>query len=57
MPAGFALALRTCGRITPGAERIVRIQDTLHLGEVQVSRAVLDDVRGSADLVKEADLR
>ena len=50
----FGLALRTCGRIAPGAERVVRIRDTLHLGVAQVSAAILDEIRGKADIVADA---
>jgi hypothetical protein len=33
----FAMALRTCGHVPEGRERIVRILDTLHLEDVYVS--------------------
>jgi hypothetical protein len=46
----FAYALRGCGRIPRGTERVVRIQDTLHLAEVCVSRAVLDEIGARADV-------
>lgn len=43
LPKAFAIALRACGPVPPGKERIVRIRDTLHLREVYVSRAVFDE--------------
>lgn len=43
----FEIALRSCGHIRKGDERIVRIKDTLHLGEVYVSRAILDEIGNS----------
>ncbi|MDK2811524.1 MAG: hypothetical protein PWR27_2233, partial [Petroclostridium sp.] len=38
-------ALRTCGPIDPENARVIRIKDTLHLGEMYVSRAVLDEIQ------------
>jgi len=46
----YGYARRSCGRIPPGRERIVRIPDTLHLGEVYVSPAVLEELRDRADI-------
>jgi hypothetical protein len=43
----FEIALRGCGHISAGRERIVRILDTLQLEEMYVSRAVADDLRTS----------
>ncbi len=40
----LSFALRSCGSIDPGAERIIRIRTTLHLDEMQVSEAVLREV-------------
>lgn len=37
-------ALRGCGPILPGKERVIRIRDTLHLDELHVSPAVLDEL-------------
>jgi len=37
--------LRGCGFIEPGKEKIIRIKDTLHLDELHVSDAVLDEIR------------
>jgi hypothetical protein len=38
----FRLALRSCGYLKAGEEKIIRIKDTLHLDELLVSKAVLD---------------
>lgn len=46
----YACALRACGPMEPGAERIARIRDTLHLGEVYVSAAVRDELRARPDV-------
>jgi hypothetical protein len=48
----FTLALKACGRIAAGKERVVRIRDTLHCGEVQVSEAVLDDIRDKVEILR-----
>lgn len=39
------LALRNCGVVTPGMERIIRINDTLHLSELYVSDAILEEIK------------
>jgi hypothetical protein len=49
----YACALRACGVIAPGAERVARIQDTLHLGEIDLSDAALAGVRGREDVTIE----
>jgi hypothetical protein len=46
----YACAVRACGPIEPGAERIARIRDTLHLSEVYVSAAVREDLLGRSDV-------
>ena len=51
---GLALALRTCGKIAEGCERIVRIRDTLNLGVVQVSGTILEELGDSVEIVHEA---
>ena len=38
------LALRNSGNLSPGKERIIRIKDTLHLNELYVSDAVLEEL-------------
>ena len=40
----FTMALRTCGHVPEGRERIVRILDTLHLEDVYVSAPLLDEL-------------
>jgi hypothetical protein len=49
----FATALRSCGHLRAGTERIVRILDTLHLDEVYVSQAVLDELKNDVELINE----
>jgi hypothetical protein len=46
----FDIALRSCGHLTPGRERIVRILDTLHLEEVYVSSAIADEISEQDDV-------
>jgi hypothetical protein len=41
------IALRSCVGIPPGQERVIRILDTLHLGEMHVSQAVAGELRHS----------
>lgn len=43
----IALAVKTVVRVKPEQCRIVRIRNTLELGEIQVSEAMLDEVRGN----------
>ena len=45
----FAVALRSCA-LSNGRPRIIRIQDTLHLEDIYVSPAILDEVRGRSDI-------
>ena len=40
----FAIALRSCGHVPHARERIVRILDTLHLEEVYVSSAIVEEI-------------
>lgn len=47
---GYACALRACGPIAPGQERVARIRDTLHLGEIYLSPALCSDVRDRVDV-------
>jgi hypothetical protein len=51
----FEIALRVCGPISNGRERIVRILDTLHLEDVYVSRPILDELRNtpSVELIEQ----
>jgi hypothetical protein len=46
----YVYARRGCGRMAEGGERIMRIQDTLHLGEVYLSGAILQDLGGRSDI-------
>jgi hypothetical protein len=41
----FEMALRSCGHVPAGKERVIRILDTLNLGEMYVSRSVADELR------------
>jgi hypothetical protein len=45
------IALRSCGYIKKGEERIIRIKDTLHLDEMYISKSILDSVSGSPGIV------
>jgi hypothetical protein len=47
----FALALKACGRIAAGKERVVRIRDTLHVGEMQVSSGILEEIRDKIEIL------
>lgn len=44
-----ALAVKTVVRVKPENCRIVRIRNTLHLGEIEVSDAMLDEVKARPD--------
>jgi hypothetical protein len=52
----YACALRACGPILPGHERVARILDTLHLGDVYVSEPVRRELLGRADVQFSTDL-
>jgi len=41
------LALRNCGILEPGKERIIRIKDTLHLSELYVSDVLLEELKSN----------
>lgn len=45
----IALAVKTVVRVKPEDCRIVRIRNTLHLGEIEVSAALLDEVRAQPE--------
>jgi hypothetical protein len=51
----FGVALDSCGGIAPDVARVVRIHDTLHLAEVQVSKTVFDEIKNNVELVKGAE--
>ncbi len=38
-------ALRSCGYIQPGKERIIRVKDTLHMDDLYVSASILEEIR------------
>jgi hypothetical protein len=38
----FTLALRSCGYLKEGEEKIMRIKDTMHLDELYISQSVMD---------------
>lgn len=42
---GYEIALRSCGYLVKGEERILRIRDTLHLDELYVSDSILDEIK------------
>ena len=43
----FEIALRSCGFLKEGEEKIIRIKDTLHLDEIYVSKSIMDIIDGS----------
>jgi hypothetical protein len=43
----FEIALRSCGYLKKGEEKIIRIKDTLHLDQIYVSQPILDLIKGS----------
>jgi hypothetical protein len=43
----FEIALRSCGYIKRGEEKIIRIKDTLHLDEMYISKPILDLINSS----------
>ncbi len=47
---GYTCALRACGPVARGEERVARIRDTLHLGEIYLSPALCAEVRDRADV-------
>lgn len=49
------VGLRNCGHATPGKERIIRIKDTLHLGELYVSETILNEIKHSPQIEVEGE--
>jgi hypothetical protein len=43
----FDIALRSCGHVPEGQERIVRLLDTLNLQEMYVSKAIAVELEGA----------
>jgi len=44
------LALRNCGTVTSGNERIIRIKNTLHLNELYVSDKILEEIESNLEI-------
>ena len=49
-------ALDTIGDVLPENARIVHIKNTLEMGEIHVSRALLEELEGRENVVLEEDL-
>ncbi len=43
-------AIRTCNNIKPESARIIRIKNTLHLGEIYVSHSIYEDIKDSVNI-------
>ncbi len=52
----IALAVKTVVRVDPADCRIVRIRNTLHLGEIEVSQALIDEVQRQPERFEIAEL-
>jgi hypothetical protein len=48
--AAYHCALRACGPLADGTERVARIRDTLHPGDLYVSAAVYAELHGRPDI-------
>ncbi len=46
----FEIALRSCGYIKEGKEKIIRIRDTLHLDQMYISNQIADNIKGSKNI-------
>jgi len=46
----FKIALRSCGAVTPGTERVIRIHNTLHLSEIYLSPALADEMNDNPNV-------
>jgi hypothetical protein len=46
----LVVALKTCARVSAGTAKIVRIKNTLELGEIDVSEQYLPELKGREDL-------
>ena len=51
----FAIALRSCGHVAEGGERVVRILDTLHLEDIYVSPALVSELSDSVETPASSD--
>jgi len=51
--AAIALCIRTCNKIDKTAPRIIRIRNTLALGELEVSEACLPDIKENMQIESE----
>ena len=49
------LAIRNCGNALPGKERIIRIKDTLHLDELYVPDAILNEIKDNLQIEQEGE--
>ena len=45
----FEIALRSCGYLKEGEEKIIRIKDTLHLDEMYISKAIVEMINAAAE--------
>ena len=43
-------AIRTCNALDMGKLRVVRVPNTLHIGEISISEALLDEARANPDI-------
>lgn len=48
---GFAMALRACGVIAPGNERVIRIRNTLQISEIYISPRLAADLNTRREVV------
>jgi hypothetical protein len=52
----FSIAVRSCGHLISGNERIMRIKSTLHLGEIYVSESILAELEAKGQAGEYVDL-
>ena len=48
--AAYGWAMRTSGRIAPEDARVIRIENTLHLTELYVSKSVYEEIKDRPDI-------
>lgn len=46
----IAVALKTCVAVQPGLHKVVRIKNTLHLGELEISDTLLSEAKAMANI-------